>query len=187
MLMLPMYSSLQSALVTALEHLANAWKYIYSLPIPKWSIYFSKLFFFVGLFFISSLALIECAELAGWLLNWLKLELKIDSSADPWFLVRNVLKTFLIGLGTTAIQFYLSFRFRNFIVPEALGVFISLIGIVIKSWEYSYVSPYLWVYLAIRDHIYETKWLNSYVWAGLLTFAVVAIGGLIATYRRDID
>ncbi|GAB4038497.1 ABC transporter permease [Spirosoma gilvum] len=187
MLMLPMYISLQSALVTALEHQANAWKHIYSLPVPKWSIYFSKLFFFVGLFLLSTLGLILCTELAGWLLYWMKPELGIDPSTDSWFLVRNVGKTFLIGLGMTAIQFYLSFRFRNFIIPAAFGVFVSVIGVVIKSWEHSYISPYLWVYLAVRDQANATNWTNDYVWAGLLTFAVVAISGFLATYRQDID
>ncbi|RRB07866.1 ABC transporter permease [Larkinella rosea] len=187
MLMLPMYISLQSALVSALEHQANAWKHIYSLPIPKWSIYSSKLFFFVGLLLLSSLALIVFGEVAGWLLNWLRPGLDINPSTDGWMLVRNIWKTFLIGLGMTAIQFYLSFRFRNFIVPAAFGVFVSLIGLVIKSWAYSYVSPYLWVYFSIRDQGYEAGWVNGYMWAGLGTFVVIAMGGFLATYGRDVE
>src|SRR5712691_6946507 len=40
---LPLFVALETALLAGLEHRENAWKHLFALPIPRWTIYVAKL------------------------------------------------------------------------------------------------------------------------------------------------
>ncbi len=41
-LMMPLFTTLETALISGLDHGASAWKHLYALPIPRWTIYAAK-------------------------------------------------------------------------------------------------------------------------------------------------
>lgn len=43
LLMLPMYVTLQTALLAGLDHADNQWKALFARPVPRWTIYMAKL------------------------------------------------------------------------------------------------------------------------------------------------
>ena len=59
LLMLPLFVTLQSALLAGLEHRNDQWKYLYALPLPRWTIYGAKQVGVVVLMALSHLALLD--------------------------------------------------------------------------------------------------------------------------------
>src|SRR5574340_188865 len=49
MLFLPLFTALETALLSGLEHSEKNWKHLFALPIPRWTIYTAKLLAGLGL------------------------------------------------------------------------------------------------------------------------------------------
>ena len=76
--LLPMFIILITSLIVQIEHRSSALKHLFTLPIPKWSVYFGKLtivlisiFFAFSLFYIIMIAF-------GYLAGTIQPELKIN-------------------------------------------------------------------------------------------------------------
>ncbi len=62
---LPLFVSLEAALLAGLEHRENTWKHLFALPAPRWTIYVAKLLVGAGLLGVSSLVLAIGTGLEG--------------------------------------------------------------------------------------------------------------------------
>ncbi|GAB3936126.1 ABC transporter permease [Larkinella terrae] len=182
----PIYASLQSALVHAIEHQSQTWKTLFSLPMPKWSVYSAKLALFTGLLVLSHVLVLGLAEGGGWLLGMLKPHYGFQSSSLHRVLAEGCFASLLSGLGMAAIQFFLGIRFGSFILPAGVGLMLTMLGAISRSLSVSRVSPYLWPVLVFNSSIQIQDWQFTYVWIGLLTFFLASIGGFLIIYRRDV-
>ena len=70
LLMLPLFITLQTALLAGLEHQSEQWKHLYALPVPRWTVVAAKQAVTAALIGLSHLMLICLTLLGGWLL-WL--------------------------------------------------------------------------------------------------------------------
>ncbi len=193
---LPLTISLQSALYPAIEHQSSTWKHVYSLAVPKWSVYAGKLTVFTALIALSMLLLFAFTEGVGALLSLLRPELGFGWYTAHGVLARECSRLLLAALGITAIQFYLGFRFRNFIVPVGFGLFMTIATRMLVPWKYFNKFPYAWLTLSWPAPTWPTlTWPRTYVSLGfftpeiclsLLVFAVVALLGYFETARRDV-
>nr|WP_294793585.1 ABC transporter permease [uncultured Mucilaginibacter sp.] len=75
-LLLPMLVVFIAYSVNSIEHRADTWKTLFSLPIPKWSVYSAKFFYALSLLFLSLLLFAVLTIGLGNLLGVLKPELK---------------------------------------------------------------------------------------------------------------
>ncbi|RRB01151.1 ABC transporter permease [Larkinella rosea] len=182
----PIYTSLQSALVHAIEHQSQTWKTVYSLPMPKWSVYVSKLVVLTGLILLSHLLVFGLAEGGGWLLGMLKPQYGFQLFSLHRVLAEGCFASLLSGLGMIAVQFYLGMRFSSFILPAGFGLMVTLTGAISRSLPISRASPYLWPVLVFNSSIQTDDWQYTYVWIGMLTFLLAGIGGFLAIARRDV-
>jgi ABC-2 family transporter protein len=64
-LMMPLYVTLETALIAGLEHAENHWKSLLALPIPRWTLYLAKLFVAATLICASTTLLVLGIILAG--------------------------------------------------------------------------------------------------------------------------
>ena len=55
--MLPLFIALETALLNGIDHKEHAWKRLYTLPIPRWTVYAAKLLIALVLVGVSSLLL----------------------------------------------------------------------------------------------------------------------------------
>ncbi|MBD1385023.1 ABC transporter permease [Mucilaginibacter rigui] len=154
-LLLPMYTIFIAYSVNNVEHKADTWKTIFSLPISRWSVYGAKFVYAVFLVFLC-LALFALFTIGfGNLLSTLKPELKFNEYHMEVQLMQIYFKLFLSSLGILSIQFLLSLLWADFLKPMGLGFVATIVGVTAasKNWEYSYLFPYAHPMVAITTMI----------------------------------
>lgn len=187
LLFFPLYISLQSALYNGLEHQANTWKHVYSLAVPKWSVYAGKFTLFTVLITVSMLLLFLFIQLAGWLLGVLKPGLGFGQYTDDALIARDCFKIFLAGLGVTAVQFYVSLRFRNFILPSAFGLLMTITAVALLRWDHINKFPYAWPMVTWFRGRTEHGLFTPEIYFSLALFVAAALAGYFDTARRDVE
>jgi hypothetical protein len=181
----PMYIALQSVLLLSIEHQANTWKHVYSLAVPRWTVYFGKLLLGVGLVCCCIFMLYVFTEGAGLLLAVLKPEFGFDKYNVSVVLLRGYSKMVLAGLGIVAIQHVISFRYPNFLIPAAFGFAMTTAGVALGGQQVIEYLPYSFPALALKnDQMTYFPLFNRWVYHSLIVFASVGAGGYWLTARR---
>lgn len=130
-------------LIIHIEHKANAWKHLFTLPISRGRFYLGKLMviFAMGIcFFTLYLAL---SVLSGFALGYAVPDLGFSKFPLPGFhLLRFVTEFSVSILPTVFLQYWLSFRLKNLITSLGIGLGGLMIGLLLKSWEYIIYLPY---------------------------------------------
>ena len=142
---LPMYVILVSNLVIQIEYRNNTWKLVYTLPRRFAAIFFSK-FLLIHMFIIGLLLLFNVSVIAsGLLVAAVNSRYHFDLRAFPCSVyLAECLRIYLGILTVSAIQFWLSLRFRNFVVPLGIGIGLWLAGIVLMDWDKIIYYPYMY-------------------------------------------
>lgn len=130
-------------LIIHIEHKANAWKHLFTLPISRGRIYLGKLaviFAMVVGFFTLYLSF---SVLVGVTLGYVVSDLGFSKFPLPCLHVLRFVSEFLIAiLPMVFLQFWLSFRLRNLITSLGIGLGGLMIGLLLKNWEYIVYLPY---------------------------------------------
>jgi hypothetical protein len=120
---LPWFVILLCTLLAQLEFRNNTWKQVLASPVPTSHVFFSK-FLGVQLLIILFLAVFNVLMfVSATLLHFLSSELPfLDHRFDTlnWLAMNG--KTYLAVLPISALQFWMSLRFRNFITPIGIGL-----------------------------------------------------------------
>jgi hypothetical protein len=193
---LPLFVSLETALLAGLEHRENTWKHLFALPIPRWTIYTAKLLVGVGLLCLSSLVLAVGTGLEGGIILALRPDLGLTRPI-PWGLL--LLRSFAFAptvLLMLAVQTWVAIRWRSFTVAMGLGIGSTVVGIMllrslrnIASTPYSpfvasvfpWSLPYVVLARQATASLRETAFLVG-IGGGLLVAAL----GCWEVVRRDV-
>ncbi len=143
--LVPMFIILLSTLIIQIEYRNNTWKQVFATPQSVASIFFSK-FITIHLMIVCCFLLFNVfLILAGVFGNLLDAKLTFLHRSIDWEMVlRRNIKTYVSILGISAIQFWLSLRFKNFIVPIGIGLAL-VIGAIIAlnlQWKHIYKYPF---------------------------------------------
>jgi len=199
-LLLPMLIVFIAYSVNSIEHKADTWKTLFSLPISKLSVYAAKYFY---AFFLILLCLVLFVLLTigfGNVLGILKPELKFKDYSMASLLVQIYLKLFLASLGILSIQFLLSLLFRDFLKPMGIGFVATITGVVLaaNSWQYAYLFPYSHPMLALSmlpKHgqnngpgmpVITIDLFTHEIYVSLIVAAVVFIGGYFIVLKKSV-
>lgn len=147
---LAIYIILLSTLIPQLEYRNNTWKQVFASPQSIGLIFFSK-FFAVHLmilfcFLIFNLLLIIAATIGNSLIPELAF---FNNSIDGGWLTRVNVKMYISILGISAIQYWLSLRFTNFIAPVGFGLALVIGSSVALNFEWEHIDkfPYAYTFL----------------------------------------
>ncbi|MBS1530551.1 MAG: ABC transporter permease [Bacteroidetes bacterium] len=152
-LLLPMLIIFIAYSVNNIEHKAETWKTLFSLPIPKISIYAAK-YAYAFFLVVLCLALFLLFTLGfGNLLSIVKPALKFNEYNIAGFLSQIYLKLFFSALGVLSIQFLLSLLFRDFLKPMGIGFIATVAGIIAANvgWQYAYLIPYSHAIMTVKS------------------------------------
>ena len=140
---LPMGMVLATALLAQIEFRNNAWKQVHALPVRSGVVYLAKLLI-VLLMLVAYLAVFCVGVWASAAIPSLLLtNVEFPAANVPWAaLVSDALRYFVAALPITAIQFGLSLRFRNFLVPVGIGFLGWLLALGSLSWQWNFLLPY---------------------------------------------
>lgn len=80
LLMMPLYITLETALIAGLDHSENQWKALLARPVPRWTLYVAKLLVVMAMTAASGVVLLCGLLLAGAVLHRLSPELRFGFS-----------------------------------------------------------------------------------------------------------
>jgi len=120
--------------VMYVEQRADAWKLLYTLPVGRGSIYFSKLLVIIGITIGCSLVLVLFLVLSGYFINLFYPEIEVVYyQPDILALFKKIFHTIVALLGVIGLQYFLSLWFKNFLVPLSLGVVGFILGFIVTT------------------------------------------------------
>lgn len=182
MFLLPMGVILATSLITQLEYKNNAWKQLHTTPQKLSTIFFTKLaviitmmlqfflFFNVGIYLS---AIIPCLLLA---------DVPFPKESFPFAQMVEYNAGFFVDcLPIIALQYLVSLRFKNFLVPVGIGLALLVASMFAVQWQYGYTFPYTYCILnflgkeEVNMNNIET---NIHLFAGIY-FVVFTVAGYI--------
>jgi lantibiotic transport system permease protein len=162
-LLLPFFVIFVAYSVNNIEHKADTWKTLFTLPISKWSVYAAKYLYAVFLIFLCLFLFYALLIGSGNLLGILKSQLHFGDYSVLTYLGQVYIKLFLGSLGILSIQFLLSLVWNDFLKPMGigfLGLIITLIAFKVK-WEYVYLVPYAQPSLTLSNLMKNTHTIKG--------------------------
>lgn len=173
---LPLFVTLETALVAGWEHTNGTWKLVYAQPVPRWMVTTAKQVSALLLLGISHLFL-GCAVIgSGLLLRWLRPDMGLNLPV-PWpEMLGYGLLIYLIAWLIIAVHSFISLRWNSFVVAMAAGVVATASGVFFISSE-KYAPYYPWAMQGlIANQLLDNGWpVDQLIWGiggGMLIFLV---------------
>lgn len=141
-LMLPLFITLQSALLAQLEHGEKQWKHLLALPVPKGVHYVAKAVALVVMIWAALAALVVFVELGGHLLAFARPALGIRGPGPLAFLVEKAFYIALIATCMMAIHLWIALRWTSFTVAVATGMSVTVVGFLVGQSKYQAYYPW---------------------------------------------
>jgi ABC-2 type transport system permease protein len=142
LLLLPLFITLEAALITQLEHGRKNWKLLFTTPLPRWSIYAAKLLIVLAWIGLSDLVLLGFMLACGGILQWIYPPFQLNAPF-PW---GEVLP--LLGLSYVSAWFMISFhtwvgtRWSSFVVAMSAGIAATIVSLFIFGEDVANYFPW---------------------------------------------
>ena len=183
-LMLPLFITLETALLGGLEHGERQWKQLFALPVPRWTIYTAKLLVCSALIAASTIVLWAGTIAAGFLLQRAVPEWG-NSGVPPWLtMLQSALLTWLAAWLIIALQTWISLRWRSFALAVGIGMSGTVVGFIVMQSE-QWGKFYPWA-LPMTTMAGEGKNMPFAVAYGIVAGILVGIVGCWEMTRRDV-
>lgn len=142
LLMLPMFITLETSLLAGLEHTDRNWKYLLTMPVPRWTVYVSKFIVAMTLVCLAHLVLFGGTMVSGMVLRAFAPELKLG--ALPMTLIAWPLAQISVAVVmAVAIQHWVSLRWPSFITAMGFGMSAMVVGfLAVNSQTYGPWFPW---------------------------------------------
>ena len=171
---LPLFVTLETALLAGWEHGNNTWKLLYAQPVSRWVVTVAKQFSGLVLLGFSHLFLGLATIGTGLLLRQINPEIGLGVPI-PWLAMMGYsLLIFLISWLIIAIHSFVSLRWSSFVVAMAVGIVTTMSGVFfIRSEAYAPFYPWAMQGL-IANKLLEDGWpVEQLIWGiggGLIVF-----------------
>jgi hypothetical protein len=173
--LLPLYVILICALLLQVEYRDKTWKQVLTAPQRMIDIFLAK---FISLQWMIILFLV-ChnifLSISGFALEKMHPQV-YDGGFNLYKIWAANIQSWILAMGMSAIQFWLSLRFRNFIVPLAIGVAAWFLGpLLVFQFKVAGVEYYPYAFTIVgvwRDFAAKTV---TYQWYSIIT-AIVFLG-----------
>ncbi|PZF74910.1 ABC transporter permease [Taibaiella soli] len=185
--MLPMGLILSSSLMTQLEFRNNTWKQVLTTPQSIGTIYLAKLsailLMTLKFFIFFNIGMLAAAIIPSLIFDH---QLPRDSFPYSFYLVNN-LKILLTCMPVIAIQYLISLRFKNFLVPIGAGLMFWLVSVIlVNTWKYAYVSPYSYTPM-IGLNTKLPAGINILILSGVYSAVFFAAGFFVFRAKREVS
>ena len=193
-LLLPFYIILVVGLVINIEHKAKTWKYIYTLPIPKWMIYSSKLQYLFLLNLFTHILFFIFLIIGGEFLSMVRPDLNFANYPTPFrSLLLMMAALFISTLAILSVQYVLSMSFKNIFIPLGIGLAMIISSLIIIQWKYSYALPYLYPfhstmnYLSIMENrVGAINYIGRSEILSISVFVIVSLIGAVIESKKEV-
>ncbi len=172
-MMLPLYITLETALTANSEHNHQIWKYLYALPIPRWSIFSAKWVMNLFLVLSSSVVCFILTIGAGIVMRYVFPETGFVHNF-PWTYALTVHgKVFLASLFIISIHTWISLNWKNIIIAIGSGM-VAAVGnlTIMMSEKWGAIFPWTLPFYAYAVEDVNLIQIYAIALGGSLLFAI---------------
>ncbi|KAB2872045.1 MAG: hypothetical protein F9K37_01480 [Bacteroidales bacterium] len=184
----PFYIILLAVLIHNVEHKASSLKDLFSFPVSRFNTYLSK--WVVAAFLISaSLVLYFVFSVFGaWMVSLKFPELVSLSLPTMLLFAKRIAIVAMSSLVITALQFLISLKWSNVVVPFGVGMVGFISGMVlIRGWKYIHYHPYVQGYMSYDAAIGHGKIaLEHFLVYNAIGFVLLFVAGYLLWVKRRI-
>jgi lantibiotic transport system permease protein len=182
-LLLPMGIVLAASLVTQLEYRNNTWKQVFTTPQTLTTIFLAKL----SVLFVMLIEFFLLFNLGIWLtgvLPGLILGVSYPTEPFPWKTLWSTnAKFFLDSLPILFLQYGISLRIKNFLVPLGTGLGLYVASMIAVHWQYGYTIPYTYCAYELAGPIAQQH--HTHLWAAGYATGFLALAYLFYITRKE--
>jgi len=173
-LILPLFITLETALLGQLEHANHTWKLVHTQPVPRWATLAAKQIWGLGLLALGMLALIALTLVGGGILDLIMPQIGFEPPI-PWKDIFNQIGiTFLAAGCILAIHTWIALRSRSFVVASAIGIGMTITGLVLRGLDWTEYFPWSMPATALYNY-YEGAAISTYLVIGVVGWLVLSI------------
>jgi hypothetical protein len=187
-LMMPLFITLETALVMGLDHSENQWKSLLARPVPRWTLYVAKLLVVMAMTAVSTLMLLGGILMAGAVLPRLQSELHFGFPV-PWAVIfREGAQVAGLAFLALTIQHWVSWRWRSFSVATGAGIVAivaSYVFVAATQQTSSWLQYFPW---ALPMLVFQKRPQNieAVLWIGAAAGLLAATAGCLDFCRREV-
>jgi hypothetical protein len=181
--MLPLFITLETALINGIEHGGNQWKHLFALPLPRHTIYLAKLFTAQALVALSTFALCVMIVLSGLALGKLRPEMANVGPIPFFWILQHAALVWLASWLILAIHMWVSIRWSGFALSLGVGIGGVFFALFAASAKMGKFYPWLLPVNIFSDA--EGRFAVALV-LGAVGGAVAVVAGCLEFTRRDV-
>jgi lantibiotic transport system permease protein len=145
---MPMMVVLATSMLVQLEVKNNAWKQVFATPATPTQLFFAKFLVIQIMIVLYFVFFILSHLICGSLMAIVNSDFKfLTQWPNFWQIGKISLKFMFYLLPISALQFWLSLRFKNFIVSFGVGMVLIISGLFALAWSHIYCYPYIQAFL----------------------------------------
>jgi hypothetical protein len=180
--LLPMGVILASSLITQIEYKNNTWKQLHATPQTYTNIFIAK-FSVIILMTIKFFIFFNIGVILSGLIPCMLFDNHLPKENLPimYFIKWNI-KYFITCLPIIAIQYLISLKFKNFLVPIGIGL-LGLVGSLIGlSWKYIFISPYSYCTMTVMQ---TKRDFNIYLFSCIYFIVIMLISYYLYISKKE--
>ncbi|HTM99622.1 MAG TPA: ABC transporter permease [Pedobacter sp.] len=193
-LLLPILVIYNTYAITNMEYKGDTWKSLFSLPLPKLSIYTSKYIYIVFLTFVTMFLFAGFIIGSGHVIEAIKPELKFSDYNPNTIIIKFFGKLFLSSIGIISIQFLMNLIWSDFLKPFGIGFLMTIMGIITVGVKWKYVDylPYAYPNLTVNKimnagaDVTKMVVFDQGIYNSLICGAVVFVIGYFIVAKKTI-
>jgi hypothetical protein len=179
--MMPLLITLVTALLNGIEHSDKQWKHLFALPVPRHSIYFSKLAVAQGLILVSTIVLSVLTILVGVAATYMKPDLANAGPIPYAWMAKQTAYVWLASWLIVAIHTWISMRWSGFPIPLGAGIGGTFFALFAASAAVGKYYPWL-----LPMNIFVEGRFTAALLLGIGGGIVASLLGCFAFVRRDV-
>jgi hypothetical protein len=177
--LLPLGAILASSLITQIEYKNNSWKLLHTTP-QSYSVIFLAKLAVILVMMLQFLLLFNLGIYIAGILPGLLFGVPYPVAPIPYcyFLIEDA-HYFIACLPIVALQYLVSLRFKNFLVPVGGGIAMWILSVAVLSWKYGYLIPYTYCsfnYLKGQPKFSQPAHLLTFAMGYFILFTAIAYG-----------
>jgi hypothetical protein len=185
LLMLPLFITLETALLGNLEHGNQQWKHLFALPVPRGAIYAAKQIIAMFLIGLSMVALYLYIAASGLALRLLTPGLGFEAPI-PWLqFLCYVGLAYLASWLIISLHTWVALRWHSFVVASAVGIVAVVVAVVMFQSDWSRWYPWTLAGVLTYGLAEGLRPMAELALGSLGGVAVALLGGWEVT-RRDV-
>jgi lantibiotic transport system permease protein len=188
LLMMPLYITLETALVAGLDHSENQWKSLMARPVPRWTWYVAKLIVVMGMIAASTVVLLSGILIDGALLPHLQSQFAFGLPV-PWTVIfRDGAQVAGLAFLSLTIQHWVSLRWRSFAVAVGVGIVATVTSYfaVVATQQAGGWPEYFPGALPMLIFVQRTQNIEAALWISSMIGLVVVTAGCLDFCRREV-